>query len=214
LGLSSTVLSNLADIRRQFLCRLVDAGFATAERDGGELVNCRQADLNIVRCVICAGLSPNVVQVQEISKSKNRDGVILVSREKDRCVAHPCSLISRQTHKLTGNNEWLLCHDKVFTSQLFLQGSTLIGSIGVLLFGGELMASTRTRLSIDGMHFETGDESVAVLLKLLRREIDSHIMQRLARPSADLAEHAELLMLTVTKVMQLEGHCFVGSEQT
>ena len=40
--------------------------------------------------------------------------------------------------EFAANHGWLLFHDKVKTSQVYLHDTTLIGSLPVLLFGGEL----------------------------------------------------------------------------
>ena len=66
--LSSTTLRTISDLRQQFCDVLVDAGFARNARDkrraqGPDVSNVNSDNWRLVRAVICAGLSPNVVCV-------------------------------------------------------------------------------------------------------------------------------------------------------
>ncbi|CAK9017343.1 unnamed protein product [Durusdinium trenchii] len=128
-GLSSSTLDDVAQLRQQFLRHLAETGFADAEagEDGGDQVNVHQSNLSLVRCVMCAGLFPNVAQVQRQSNARGTYH-IFVSRQRERCAPHPSSLNFRQGNEFAANHGWLLFHDKVKTSQVYLHDTTLIGT--------------------------------------------------------------------------------------
>jgi len=206
LGLSSSALDAMEQLRAQFLRHLTETGFAVNSegQDGGEAVNTHRRNLLLVRCVLCAGLFPNIAQVQKHSTSHG-SRVNMVSRESERCSVHPSSLYCRQD--FAANHGWLLYHAKVQTSQIYLHDSTLIGAIPILLFGGgDLQANkTRSRVLVEGIPFDLKQEENAVLFKMLRREVDRLLLLKVANPSADLAKTAEPLLDSITKLLQLEG---------
>ncbi|CAK9058763.1 unnamed protein product [Durusdinium trenchii] len=205
-GLSSSTLDDVAQLRQQFLRHLAETGFADAEagEDGGDQVNVHQSNLSLVRCVMCAGLFPNVAQVQRQSNARGTYH-IFVSRQRERCAPHPSSLNFRQGNEFAANHGWLLFHDKVKTSQVYLHDTTLIGSLPILLFGGDLkiLAKERKCVTVDGMIFEAKDEKAAVLFKELRRELDRLLLLKVANPAEDLSTSAEPLLLTVCGYDQL-----------
>ncbi|CAK9058257.1 unnamed protein product [Durusdinium trenchii] len=153
---------------------------------------------------MCAGLFPNVAQVQRQSNARGTYH-IFVSRQRERCAPHPSSLNFRQGNEFAANHGWLLFHDKVKTSQVYLHDTTLIGSLPILLFGGDLkiLAKERKCVTVDGMIFEAKDEKAAVLFKELRRELDRLLLLKVANPAEDLSTSAEPLLLTVCGYDQL-----------
>eukprot|EP00929_Paragymnodinium_shiwhaense_P006701 TRINITY_DN110676_c0_g1_i1.p1 TRINITY_DN110676_c0_g1~~TRINITY_DN110676_c0_g1_i1.p1 ORF type:complete len:1160 (-),score=276.15 TRINITY_DN110676_c0_g1_i1:169-3648(-) len=211
LGLSASVLDGMGKLRDRFLQHLVGTGFAEAgAEDGGALVNNHKGDSTLVRCVICAGLFPNVVQVQ-----RERGKSLMVSQKNERCLVHPSSINARQHQDFAANSSWLLYHVKVQTSQIFLQDSTLVGSIPLLLFGGELrLDKSQKHIHLGGLAFRTKKEATAVLLKLLQREIDRLLLVKVANPRADISEQVVPLLNTVTKLLQLDGSSVSGLYRT
>ncbi|CAE7309666.1 ndor1 [Symbiodinium natans] len=142
-GLSASTLDDMAQLRRQFLRHLTETGFAMEEaEDGGEQVNIHKKNMSLVRCVLCAGLFPSVAQVQKHSNSRGTSYQIFVSRQNERCTPHPSSL-NFKAQDFAANHGWLLFHDKVKTTQVYLHDTTLVGAIPLLLFGGELKISSK-----------------------------------------------------------------------
>merc|ERR1719195_116458 len=81
LGLSSNAMKEIAQLRIRFLRHLMDIGFAElGSEDGGRAVNSRNRNLILVRCVLTAGLFPNVAQIQRLA-GRSRGKVLFVSRE-------------------------------------------------------------------------------------------------------------------------------------
>merc|ERR1711865_76130 len=115
------------------------------------------------------------------------------------------SLNARQQDSFASDRGWLLFHKKVQTSQIFLQDSTLVGPIPLLLFGSELRVDkSRTHIVCGGLHFRTRKEATSVLLKMLRRELDRLLLLKVANPAVDLHANATTLLQSLTKLFQLE----------
>ncbi|CAE7753410.1 Dhx57 [Symbiodinium pilosum] len=114
--------------------------------DGGEQVNIHKKNMSLVRCVLCAGLFPNVAQVQKQTNARGTSYQIFVSRQNERCTPHPSSL-NFKAQDFAANHGWLLFHDKVKTTQIYLHDTTLVGAIPLLLFGGELKISSKEALN-------------------------------------------------------------------
>lgn len=73
--LSSDSLQMIQSLRQQFLDRLTDAGFVS------EGVNAHSRERGLVRCVIWAGLDPNVAQVVRPVNSKH-PGIVTKSKHE------------------------------------------------------------------------------------------------------------------------------------
>jgi HrpA-like RNA helicase len=205
LGMSYSVIDGVAQLRQRFLQELVGIGFAdgSAGKDGGSAANANSSRDTLVRCMLCAGLFPNVVQVQRPSGGQGK--VVLVSREHEKCAVHPMSLNARQQHSFVSNQGWLLYHTKVQTSQIFLQDSTLVGALPLLLFGGELKVSrSRTHISTGGLLFKAKKNTTCVLFRLLRRELDRLLLLKVADPSADLTADTKTLLSSIARLLHLE----------
>merc|ERR1712194_494962 len=208
-GLSASALDDIAVLRRQFFRHLGEIGFADAsaeEHDGGDVLNTHSKKLSLLRCVLCAGLFPNVAQVQREANHRGTTYSILVSRDNEKCCAHPSSLLFKQTSEFAAVHGWLLFTDKMKTSQVYLHNSTLIGAIPILLFGGALAISAkdRSKVLVEGLAFDAKDEKCAVLFKTLRREIDRLLLLKITDPRLDLAESATPLLQTVVSLLEME----------
>eukprot|EP00427_Karlodinium_veneficum_P008589 CAMPEP_0169082344 /NCGR_PEP_ID=MMETSP1015-20121227/11496_1 /TAXON_ID=342587 /ORGANISM="Karlodinium micrum, Strain CCMP2283" /LENGTH=1124 /DNA_ID=CAMNT_0009142197 /DNA_START=54 /DNA_END=3425 /DNA_ORIENTATION=+ len=204
IGLRSSVIDSVKHLRQRFLHELAGIGFADeAGEDGGTRANAHSNEDALVRCMICAGLFPNVAQVQRPSGGQGK--VALISRAREKCVIHPMSINARQQHTFMSNEGWLLYHTKVQTTQIFLQDSTLVGGLPLLLFGGELKFNrARTHISTCGLVFRAKKDVTVVLIKLLRREIDRLLLLKVADPAVDLVVSATALLASLTKLLQLE----------
>jgi len=211
IGMSASAIDGVTQLRNRFLQQLIEVGFAQADTaDGGTAANSQQEQLEMVRCMLCAGLFPNVVQVQRLHGGQGK--VTLVSAEREKCVVHPMSLNVRQQDNFASDQGWLLFHKKVQTSQIFLHDSTLVGPIPLILFGGEFQvdveksksAKSRTRIAIGRLRFKTKTDATTALLRALRKELDRLLLLKVADPLTDLNAHAGILLESLTKLLQLE----------
>ncbi len=61
-----------------------------------------------------------------------------MSLEHRQCGPHPGSLLGGALDSVRANHGWLLYHSCVRTTRAFLHDATVVGSIPLLLFGGQL----------------------------------------------------------------------------
>jgi len=160
----------------------------------------------LVRAVICAGLYPNVAVLAAAPQSAD-DRVgrgryastaskITVQTKHDTDVhLHPTS-VCYGTSNLDAR--FLLYHEKVRTTKVYIRDATAVGSYPLLLFGGKIKINhERSTAVCDGwIHFRAAPR-VAVLFKHLRAELDSLLMEKIASPSMDISHRADVVRAIV-----------------
>jgi HrpA-like RNA helicase len=204
LGMSASAIHGAQQLRQRFLQELVGIGFADdSDGDGGARANVHRDKNELVRCMISAGLFPNVAQVQRQHGGQGK--VTLISCEREQCAIHPMSLNHGQRDRFASDRGWLLFHQKVKTSQIFLQESTLVGPIPLLLFGSELQVDkTRKYFATGSLQFRTRKEVTTVLLRAFRKELDRLLLLKVADPTVDLAANSSIMLESLTRLLQLE----------
>ena len=100
---------------------------------------------HIARSVMVAGLYPNVAHSASVRESKGKSGSGKQSfrtrlgfmAEGSRVTVHPTSVISEKSLNPQGAY-FLLYHEKIQTTQVFIRGCTMLPHLAVALFGGFL----------------------------------------------------------------------------
>ena len=171
-----------------------------------------EANDDVARCVLAAGLFPNVARVRrgELRSSKtNRNAtrgrsVVLDARGAEVAV-HPGGVNGYQGGggggAATGGppEGFLVYQEAVETSRVFLRDTTAVSIEALLLFGGDISvnhSAATVSVSVGGgaggakgagkMDFPAAPE-VGVLFKLLRRELDRALRVAAADPGAEQA---------------------------
>lgn len=130
--LSSNTLQMIANLKRQFLDLLRDSGFVEDERAANTHSDCDR----LVLGVLCAGLYPNVIRVEHPHGRKfGQRPPKLFTHEDGRVNLHPKSVICEERFFPT---KFLLYHEKVETTQVFIYDASMIPPFPVLFFGGAL----------------------------------------------------------------------------
>ena len=181
----------------------------------------------LVRAVICAGLYPNVAlaenalpgpgpggaserDTKSAAKTNARDRFAAAARssirtKRDGVVSlHPTSVVfgaEMSNHK----KRFLLFHEKVKTTKVYLRDATLVGAYPLLLFGGKIEVDhARAKASCDGWITFRAAPRVAVLFKNLRRELDATLMRKIADPSLDVDAESAGLVRTIVELLESE----------
>jgi ATP-dependent RNA helicase DHX36 len=216
--LSLTGLETIQGLRRQFLDRLRDAGFAQVDGSGvlHAQHNAHASNPRLIACVLCSGLLPQVAYFvrQRPSHFVTRDDVEPVHM-------HPGSVnFSRfRAAAQTGSTPFVCYYTKAKTSRVYLMDSTVITPFSILLWGGNIRhlrraASTsrapETRVKrgcvvaeVDRWLKFSTEEAVAVLFKHLRREVSAILVNKMLAPGASVTN--AVMGDTVVKLLQLEG---------
>lgn len=200
--LSKPTLINMRDLRKQFREILKSAGFAHAlsyakektmtreekeamrKAPGGDDAN--SADLKIVKAILCAGLYPNIAHLRPIfDTSGGITSTRIVTRDGEEVFIHPSSILAKMK-KFPGN--FLVFHDRVKTSRIFLRDVTVISNYSALLFGGKIEVYPEDQvLEIDDWISFQASGREAILLSKLRQEIDKLLLEKVADTTVDIS---------------------------
>jgi HrpA-like RNA helicase len=181
--LSKSALWTIQETRRHLKRQLKDIGFISGNHDAD---NANVDNLKLLRAVICAGLYPNVVRIDSIH---NKDGVVTGVRFKTKAEEvsiHPTSVNAQVKSFPT---KWLVYHEKIKTTKIYIRDSTLIGNYALLLFGGEIKIDhQKQELSIDQWMRFDAPVKVGVLINKLRRELDRIMLNKIEDPREDISK--------------------------
>lgn len=178
--LSLETLQTIEDMASQFSRQLYDIGFLAerpdAQRRKTGPARCNHANENsgnqrVVAAVLTAGLYPNVARVHRAVGTGKLNFTTGATAQQQEVHIHPRSI----NHNASGlEADWLIFHDKVKSTRVYLHDSTLITPYPLLLFGGGLKVSHSTRrANLDGLGAEfVIAPRTAVVFKELRRHMD------------------------------------------
>ncbi|XP_060610498.2 putative ATP-dependent RNA helicase DHX57 [Anolis sagrei] len=217
--LSENVLQEMASLKRQFTELLSDIGFVKEglrardiERrwsqggDGileatGEEANANAENVKLISAMLCAALYPNVVQVKvpEGKYQKTSTGAVkmnpkpgelkFVTKKEGYVYIHPSS-VNYQTRHF--DSPYLVYHEMVKTSRVFIRDCSMVSVYPLILFGGghvnvQLQKGAFVVSLDDGwIRFVAASHQIAELVKELRGELDQLLQDKVKNPSMDL----------------------------
>ncbi|XP_075811962.1 putative ATP-dependent RNA helicase DHX57 isoform X2 [Microtus pennsylvanicus] len=216
--LSGRTLQEMASLKRQFTELLSDIGFVkeglrareiekmAQGGDGvldatGEEANTNAENPKLISAVLCAALYPNVVQVKtpEGKFQKTSTGVVrlqpksaelkFVTKNDGYVHIHPSSVNYQVRHF---DSPYLLYHEKIKTSRVFIRDCSMVSVYPLVLFGGGQVNVQLQRgafvVSLDDgwIRFVAASHQIAELVKELRCELDQLLQDKIKNPSTDL----------------------------
>lgn len=212
-------LQEIASLKRQFAELLSDIGFIkeglrarTIERmsskgtDGvleatGHEANLNSDNIRLMSAMLCAALYPNVVQVRApqgnykmtskgAMKMQPKANELRFLTKIDGYVhVHPSSVNYTVRHY---TSPYLVYHEKVKTSRVFIRDCSMVSVYPLVLFGGgqvnvELHKGEFVVSLDDGwIRFAAASHQVAELVKELRWELDQLLEDKIRNPVMDL----------------------------
>lgn len=212
-------LQEIASLKRQFAELLSDIGFikeglkariieqmSSKGTDGvmeatGPEANLNSRNIRLMSAMLCAALYPNVVQVRapQGTYKKTGTGVMkmqpkanelrFVTKNDVYVHVHPSSVNYTVRHY---NSPYLVYHEKVKTSRVFIRDCSMVSVYPLVLFGcGQVNVELHRRefvISLDDgwIRFAAASHQVAELLKELRWELDLLLEDKIKNPSMDL----------------------------
>ncbi|KAM9600930.1 putative ATP-dependent RNA helicase DHX57 isoform 2-T3 [Trichechus inunguis] len=216
--LSGRVLQEMASLKRQFTELLSDIGFVkeglrareiekrAQGGDGvldatGEEANSNADNPKLISAMLCAALYPNVVQVKspEGKFQKTSIGAVrmkpkseelkFVTKNDGYVHIHPSSVNYQVKHF---DSPYLVYHEKIKTSRVFIRDCSMVSVYPLVLFGGGQVNVQLQRgefvVSLDDgwIRFAAASHQVAELVKELRGELDQLLQDKIKNPSIDL----------------------------
>ncbi|XP_069788016.1 putative ATP-dependent RNA helicase DHX57 isoform X2 [Narcine bancroftii] len=217
--LSGRTLQEISSMKRQFAELLSDIGFvkeglrakyiekmSSQGGDGiveatGQEANSNAGNMKLISAILCAALYPNVVQVTAPPSkyTQTMSGAVKLPpkpeelhfiTKNDRNVhIHPSSVNYQVRHF---ESPYLVYHEKVKTSRVFLRDCSMISLYPLVLFGGgqinvELRKGQFIICLDDGwIQFAAASHQIAELVKELRWELDRLLEDKIKEPTMDL----------------------------
>ncbi|XP_058021031.1 putative ATP-dependent RNA helicase DHX57 [Ahaetulla prasina] len=216
--LSENVLQEMARLKRQFTELLSDIGFVkeglrardieerfSQRGDGvleatGEEANANAENVKLISAILCAAMYPNVVQIKVPEKkyqiikgaAKNNpkpETLMFATKNQGYVHIHPSS-VNYQTKQF--DSPYLVYHEMVKTSRVFIRECSMVSVYPLILFGGgrvnmQLQNGAYVFSLDDGwINFVAASRQVAELVKELRNELDQLLQEKIKNPSMDL----------------------------
>lgn len=212
-------LQEIASLKRQFAELLSDIGFikeglrarviermSSKGTDGileatGPEANLNSENIKLMSAMLCAALYPNVVQVRApqgnykmtskgAMKMHPKANELRFMTKNDGCVhVHPSSVNYTVRHY---NSPYLVYHEKVKTSRVFIRDCSMVSVYPLVLFGGGQVNKDIHKgefvISLDDgwIRFAASSNQVAELVSELRYELDQLLEDKIRNPSVDL----------------------------
>ncbi|KPP56085.1 putative ATP-dependent RNA helicase DHX57 [Scleropages formosus] len=219
--LSGRGLQEMASLKRQFAELLSDIGFVkeglrarVIERtcskgmDGileatGSEANLNSDNIKLISAMLCAALYPNVIQVRApqgkykltskgaMKMQPKAEELRFVTKGDGYVHIHPSSVNYTVRHY---DSPYLVYHEKVKTSRVFIRDCSMVSVYPLVLFGGgqvnvELLRGEFVISLDDGwIRFAAASHQVAELVKELRWELDQLLEDKIRNPSMDLSD--------------------------
>nr|XP_040030186.1 putative ATP-dependent RNA helicase DHX57 [Gasterosteus aculeatus aculeatus]XP_040030187.1 putative ATP-dependent RNA helicase DHX57 [Gasterosteus aculeatus aculeatus] len=217
--LSSRGLQEIASLKRQFAELLSDIGFikeglrarvmermSSKGTDGvleatGPEANLNSDNIRLMSAMLCAALYPNVVQVRApqgnykmtskgaMKMQPKANELRFMTKDDGPVHVHPSSVNYTVRHF---DSPYLVYHEKVKTSRIFIRDCSMVSVYPLVLFGGgqvnvELQKGEFVVSLDDGwIRFAAASHQVAELVKELRWELDQLLEDKIRSPSIDL----------------------------
>ncbi|XP_004627688.1 putative ATP-dependent RNA helicase DHX57 [Octodon degus] len=236
--LSGRALQEMASLKRQFTELLSDIGFVkeglrareiekrAQGGDGvlgatGEEANSNAENPKLISAMLCAALYPNVVQVKtpEGKFQKTSTGAVkmqpksielkFVTKNDGYVHIHPSSVNYQVRHF---DSPYLLYHEKIKTSRVFIRECSMVSVYPLVLFGGGQVHVQLQRgefvVSVDDgwIRFVAASHQVAELVKELRGELDQLLQDKIKNPSIDLCTcpRGSRIISTIVKLVSTQ----------
>ncbi|KAK3093635.1 hypothetical protein FSP39_018307, partial [Pinctada imbricata] len=217
--LSIKTLQMLASMKQQFVELLSDIGFVKegivvrdverAARDGsdgviqvtGNEANVNSTNWKLVSAILVGALYPNVVQVMKpenkfshastgaVPKALKPDELKFRTKSDGYVHIHPSSINFQVNYY---ESPYLVYHEKVKTSRVYIRDCSMVSVYPLLMFGGGSISVDLDRgsfvLSIDDgwIRFMADGSKVAELVRELRMELDQLLSDKIKNPHMDL----------------------------
>ena len=220
--LSWRALEGIADLRDQFTQLLTDfLGSGSKKKGGGRYRGRQRASMlqtdpdwiqanrnsgnkRLLKAVIVAGLYPNLIKVDPGSRpdAPPRLSFLAENGRTEKIQIHPSSINFEAKKFIT---KWLVYHERVQTTAIFVRDSTAVTPYQLLLFGGKLeVQHTQGTISIDRWATFQAPAKVGVLLKEIRNQLDRVLAQKIENAGKDVCQMSNALVATILELLDSE----------
>eukprot|EP00092_Neocalanus_flemingeri_P073805 GFUD01091162.1.p1 GENE.GFUD01091162.1~~GFUD01091162.1.p1 ORF type:complete len:1281 (+),score=425.03 GFUD01091162.1:331-4173(+) len=239
--LSQKTLQMISQMKHQFVELLASIGFvpnnpksrdldrAARGKGGadsvavvtGPAINANNDNNRVVSAVLCAALYPNIVKVLTpeakykqtaagaMCKPPSAEDLKFKTSEDGYVNIHPSSITSNVSHFET---PYLVFHEKVKTSRVFVREVSMVPMYPMVLFGGTgvdiVMHRGQFVISLEEgwIKFICDTHQIAELLKEMRLELDNVLEDKISSPNTDLMTdpRGSAIIKTIVRLISTE----------
>ncbi|KAG0064792.1 hypothetical protein BGZ89_008846 [Linnemannia elongata] len=220
--LSHQNLSMIEDMKKQFLGFLVGTGFVRVDGDTKrelnkerfnhrisfcpviEQYNVYQRSIPVLNAAITAGMYPKVMLRNDTLKA------YVTGPKQETVYIHPSSVNFAKggaSAAATGPDvsPWFVFNSLVKSSRMYVWESCRVGQFPLVLFGGELSVKHHAKLvTVDKWIQFKCHAKTAVVLKMMREELDKILQKRIDEPEKGTTEREERWLEMMVSILEGE----------
>jgi len=103
--------------------------------------------------------------------------------------------------------QWLVFHEKVMTTKVYVRDCTMISPHSILLFGGDISVDhSKQQIVVDDWAGFEMRPQTAVLVKTLRAELDRLLMEKIEKPEVNLLGTGGRTIEAIVQLIGIEEH--------
>ncbi|KAL5009672.1 hypothetical protein ScPMuIL_011977 [Solemya velum] len=157
-----------------------------------------QHTIAMVRAVLTAGLYPCVAMVTNMSPNSQDKVPCIVETDQGPARVHPSSVNS-----CLQANGWMVYHQKVKSSRVYLRDCSLVTPFPLMLFGGDIVVQhTQQQIIIDDKIKFKAYAKTGVIFKEIRKLLGKFLDKKLENPK--LSSQCDELVSVVKNLLQTE----------
>jgi ATP-dependent RNA helicase DHX57 len=193
--LSVTALREVKTSRDMYLDSLVELGYVERDKIESESYNSNASNLRIIKAALFAGLYPNLVTIKKPEQkfTETAHGNVAIDTEasdlkfytdKERVFIHPSSVNSG-----IGKFEdpFLVYHNLIHTSKMYLRDTTCVSVWPALMFGGDLDVDFHHNVITMDTYFKfDAAPRISALTYGLRKLLDKELALKIEDPTRDV----------------------------
>lgn len=192
-------------MRRQFKDLLTDIGFVQRGAEGEAEANAHSGNERLVKAVLCAGLYPNAASVRHShGRSAGKRPPRLYTKEDGKVALHPRSVLANEVYLPT---KWLIYHQKVKSTKVFLYDATMIAPYPLIFFGGRIATGHdegQELITVDDDIKFRAPAKIATLVLEMRKQLDALLGRKIQHPSISLSHVGAKLIRTCIELITNE----------
>ena len=166
--------------------------------------NRNSANTRLVKAVLVAGLYPNLIKCVPPSKPGGTPKLLYLSEEgrEETLQVHPSS-VNHGAKKYAAR--WMVYHERVQTTSVFVRDCSTVTPYQLLLFGGKIAVQHAAgTLSLDKWAQFKAPARVGVLLKEIRARLDRVLSDKIERPHEDVQATGGPLVEAILQLLNTE----------
>ena len=170
--------------------------------------------LPLLKALLVAALFPQMVIVEESKKGKGGGGMALKAKEEggekqEDLALHPSCITGKSKGALL--SKYLVYHERVKTTRVYIRDATPVSPYALLLFGGGRIevedcprGSNESVLRLDGWLGFKCPRSDHLLVMELREVLDGILRHKVENPKKDFTEEAEGIIDAVKAILTMD----------